>query len=90
MGEPAPTDGFTFAKTVEDKGFDFLTDRRMQGQMEQVLKPVISYLNGKKEYNEALEGLLTLFPKMPIENVQEMFNRVLNTYETIGRIEKDA
>ena len=91
--EPAIPDGQPDADAEEfAEGPDDLerilsqfTDAQLQGQINSILKPVLSFINQSEDYAEIKKHIDKLSPKMSSLEIEDTLAKILVLSETIGR-----
>ena len=73
------------AKIMSESGSN-LPGRLLQLQMEQILKPVFDLVNKSSDYNEIINGLSELYPKMNTSQLQQLIEKAIFISEIYGRI----
>lgn len=68
-----------------DAALKDISKSELQKQAEGLLKPVIDLINNSSDYSEALDSLLTVYPKMDTDSAEEMLTRAIFVSELLGR-----
>jgi phage gp29-like protein len=67
-----------------------ISDKEMQEQAKELIKPAMDLINGAKDYNEILEGLSEVYPDMKTNQLQDKLTKVIFISEILGRIQNDS
>ena len=65
---------------------DDMSPEEMAEQMEGILKPVIALINNGKGYDQVLDSLLSVYPKMDNEKLQDELLKAYNLADSVGRL----
>lgn len=74
-------------KAIE-KLTEFFDDEKLQEQIEPTLNPLFTCIKEGGNYNECMEELVQIFPKMKTNELEEILAKAMFISETLGRLEK--